>query len=671
MDAEVILHLLRNADRMRTTWVPAGAAKAANQMPIQWLRDGLCGLFWYVGATSHHSDALLHKADWSASQDTVLQNTPPDPGHAQLIVAGCDGHLDLRPPTMRTLGEIAQRAQTDHALTHRGHRPLGAARATAYIHARDLTATATNRRALRARDGHTPVQRRLCVRKEWLSGVAVLPQPCLLCGGPEETPVHMHVGCAHSRPLWPHYRQAVHEAARHLPPGDKALWLASWRSAGATWTEIFCSGLVPQDAEAQLRAIARYDPPGGTSVDDFLDHMLRLGDLAWELCNHRLEQLLREPLSSAARAHRWLTAAGGDHPPPPPRPDKDFVASLRVVNGTLECLPQEGPHPYQDLPGGFSKHLQDALFPTWIMGRGSMTAWEARIVGEEWAREWSEWCAAKRAPETPAQRYAAIPLESRGPDIRLRPTVIHGAGPNHPWDAATGEWLQAAPGPQTGSTGDVSSPVRTPPHRPSRRQRTPGYRDTQMGTRHGHRPMAPPEDGAAQLAVTHFKTWGAGIQRRPVPTGRHPGALAPHAPHRRCARSWTAAKGCEWDGRQSRTAPYWPSSTGTLQTGANGIRWRPTSQGATCTWRPPPRGTPARRGTTSSPPSTTTGFSPETRGGRSSGRRSAGTAGTASTPACWRSGTPSDRGGTTSGSAISTLGCRPPTSHTPADSARM
>ena len=76
-------------------------------------------------------------------------------------------------------------------------------------------------------------------------------------------------------------------------------------------------------------------------MDDFLHHMLRLGDFAWELRNHRLEQLLREPQSAAARAHRWLTAAEGDHPPPPPRPDKDFVASLRVVNGTLECPPQE------------------------------------------------------------------------------------------------------------------------------------------------------------------------------------------------------------------------------------------------------------------------------------------------------------------------------------------
>ena len=218
---------------------------------------------------------------------------------------------------MRALGKVAQRAQTDHALTHGGHTPWGAAHATAYVNARDLTATATNCRTLRARDGHRPVQSRLGVRKEQLSGVAVLQQPCLLCGGPEETPVHMHVGCTHSRLLWPHYGQAVHEAARHLPPGDKALWVASWRSAGATWTEVFCSGLVPEDAEAQLRAIARYDPPGRTSVDDFLHYMLRLRDFAWELRNHWLEQLIREPLSAAARAHRWLTAVEGDHPPLP------------------------------------------------------------------------------------------------------------------------------------------------------------------------------------------------------------------------------------------------------------------------------------------------------------------------------------------------------------------
>ena len=113
----------------------------------------------------------------------------------------------------------------------------------------------------------------------------------------------MHVGCAHSRLPWPHYRQVVQEEARHFPSGDDGLWVASWRSASAELMEVFCSGRVLEGAEARLRAIVRYDPPGGTFVDEFLQHMLRLGEFAWETCNHRLEHLFRTPQSAAARVH--------------------------------------------------------------------------------------------------------------------------------------------------------------------------------------------------------------------------------------------------------------------------------------------------------------------------------------------------------------------------------
>ena len=209
-------------------------------MPMRWLQDSprVRGQhtehpFWFVRANPHHSDALLHKAYWAASQDTDLQNTPPGPCHAQLVVAGSDSHINLRPPTMQTLGGVAQRAQLDHASTHRGHTALDTAHATAYVDTRDLTVAATNHRVLPARNGHTPVQRRSCTQKEQFTGVTIPPQPCPLCGSQEETPVQMHVGCANSRLIWPHYRQAVQKPARHLLLGDRALWVASWRSAGA------------------------------------------------------------------------------------------------------------------------------------------------------------------------------------------------------------------------------------------------------------------------------------------------------------------------------------------------------------------------------------------------------------------------------------------------------
>ena len=220
VDAQVILHLLRHADHGWTTGVPAGAVKAVNEMPLQWLQDDLRvrgqdteHAFWFARATSHHSNALLHKAHWAASQDTILRNTLPGSSHAQLIVVRSDDHLDLRPPTMQTLGAVAKQAQRGQASTHRGHTRLGTAHATLYVHTREITAAATNHRALRARDGHTPVQRRLRIRKERLSGVSVLPQPCFLWWGRGETPVHMQVGCTPSGLRWHHYRQAVQEAA--------------------------------------------------------------------------------------------------------------------------------------------------------------------------------------------------------------------------------------------------------------------------------------------------------------------------------------------------------------------------------------------------------------------------------------------------------------------------
>ena len=83
----------------------------------------------------------------------------------------------------------------------------------------------------------------------------------------------------------------------------------------------------------------------------------------------------------------------------------------------------------------------------------------------------------------------------------------------------------------------------------------------------------------------------------------------------------------------------------------------------------PPGGTPARLGMTSFPSSTYTGFSLTTCGRRSGRGRLAGTTRAASAHACWSSGTPFASGGTTSRSAVLAPGRRPPTSHTPANSA--
>ena len=222
---------------------------------------------------------------------------------------------------------------------------------------------------------------------------------------------------------------------------------------------------------------------------------------------------------------------GAPQPPAgatPPRATKRGGPGTPMAHRGRWQLPLPSPAPWQGLrslppcrewhsgvpatrepPGGFSRYLQDALFPPWIIGRGSMTAWEARIVGEEWACESGWWCAATRDPETPAQRYAAIPLEEWGPHTQLRPTIIRGAGPDHSWHAAMREWLQAAQGPQTELTGDVSSLIRAPVPPRIVLHAANVLRATEIHT-WGHDVATmrwhPPEDGAARLAVAHFKT---------------------------------------------------------------------------------------------------------------------------------------------------------------------
>ena len=125
VDAEVLLHLLRHAVPERTTGVTAGAARAVNQMPQKWLQDGWRVReqhtehpFWFAGTTSDNRDAVLHKADWAASQDTILQNTPPDPTTPSSLSQALTTTSSYGPPPMRTPSSVTQQELLGHVSTH-------------------------------------------------------------------------------------------------------------------------------------------------------------------------------------------------------------------------------------------------------------------------------------------------------------------------------------------------------------------------------------------------------------------------------------------------------------------------------------------------------------------------------------------------------------------------
>ena len=76
-----------------------------------------------------------------------------------------------------------------------------------------------------------------------------------------------------------------------------------------------------------------------------------------------------------------------------------------------------------------------------------------------------------------------------------------------------------------------------PPHRPAHRQRAPSHGDTHMGTRRGHHTVAPPVGRSRPARLGALQNWGTFVRRRPVPAGRHSGALTPHAPYPPCSRA--------------------------------------------------------------------------------------------------------------------------------------
>ena len=120
MDTEVILHFLQHADRERATGVAAGAAKAVNQMPLRWIQDSLRVRrhhterpFCFDRAIAHHRNALLHKKDLMASQDTVLQKMRPGPSHSSSSSPVMTATLTCGPQHCRHLaGSHSERSLT-------------------------------------------------------------------------------------------------------------------------------------------------------------------------------------------------------------------------------------------------------------------------------------------------------------------------------------------------------------------------------------------------------------------------------------------------------------------------------------------------------------------------------------------------------------------------------
>ena len=348
------------------------------------------------------------------------------------------------------------------------------------------------------------------------------------------------------------------------------------------------------------------------------------------------------------------------------------MASPCLVNGTLECRAQEDSHPYANLPGAFSRHLQSALFPPSIIRRDSITPWGAHIVVAEWALGWSQWCAATSPPEMAAEGCSAVPLEGWGPHAHSRPMMTRRAGSEHPWDTEAAEWLLAALEP--GWQGHISSLIwkPLPPwlvlHAANILQGTEirGWGRDAPTVR-----WLPYEVWGTRLAVVRLQKAGPTYDDA---LSRLVGLLGSLLLMNSSDLATTVRR--ELDDHREVSVGREAVANGILLAFLhhNGGAWHwwdapmPSVDGHH-TYMSAARSSVAQGGMTSWRPCMTMLCSLPTRGTRSGGVRSAEMTGAVSEPACQSAQTPSASAEMTPGSADPTLGPPPPTFRTPASSA--
>ena len=302
-------------------------------------------------------------------------------------------------------------------------------------------------------------------------------------------------------------RQAVQEAARHLLPGDKALWVASWRSAGAEWTEICCSGLVTRHSSARLPATTRRGDLRGRGPQA---HAPARG----RCVGAPQPQAGANPQHASQRGGQGVIGGSQRRTativPLPCRPAGISWTPSAWSTAVWSFSPRKIPDATGTYPGVSTNTSRPSL-PT-VDNRTQLHDGLGRAHCGRGGDAGVERVVYNSTPAgTPAAQYAAVPLEGQGPHTRPRPTVIHGAGPERPWDGETTEWLRAAPKPHTGWRGDVSSLVWAPLsprlvlHTANilRATEIPAWGRDAATVR-----WFPPEEGGTRLTVAQFKKAG-------------------------------------------------------------------------------------------------------------------------------------------------------------------
>ena len=160
----------------------------------------------------------------------------------------------------------------------------------------------TQRNVLRARDGRLSTMQVMRRWRKKITRTAISAHPCIFCEGLEEDTGYMRILCARDKVVARLLCQRVEEFTAELPLADTPMKFLAWKEHGCNWTESVMTGVVPGDLKWLFAAVRAASSRGSAKTKLFLEDMIQIGENVYARRNHRLTQIMQQPMQDRKKA---------------------------------------------------------------------------------------------------------------------------------------------------------------------------------------------------------------------------------------------------------------------------------------------------------------------------------------------------------------------------------
>ena len=371
VDASMIGAHMRRAQEALYRGIKGPTPHMVNQHALNWILEGLRRLPRRIGGphhqvvrqSSHLAATPLEERDFTAA------HAKAPPVHLllrkDLLVPRDNGELEPHVPSMQALEQVKEVEWRSLAAHTRAHTPLAGACEAVPLGA--VHHGPTHRNLQRARDGRLSTMQVMRRWRQKITRTVIPAHPCIFCGGPEEDTGHMRILCARDAAVARLLCESVEEFTAELPLADRAMEFLAWKQHGCRWTESLRTGVVPGDLKWLFAAVRAASSRGSPKAKLFSEDMIHIGEDVYARRNHRLTQIMQQPMQDRGKAvYAFLRA------------DTPFC----LPAGRVRQMPPW--NPYDGLPGNLQTTFQRAPLHALLVSRSYITYDEAMFTFPQW-----------------------------------------------------------------------------------------------------------------------------------------------------------------------------------------------------------------------------------------------------------------------------------------------